>query len=382
MDTLDDLSVLREPPFVDALTKFEELMTQNDRAFLLGAGCSKCAGLPLTQELTDEVLKSPCLDNTAKEILGGVKAQFSGAKDANIEDYLSEIIDLHAIAQRRCDREAKNRSIDLPGSNYDANQLLDATKKIKRAIVAVIERKVSIDTHWQFVKAIHRPIRPGMKLPSRPVDYIVLNYDTLIEDALALEKMPFADGLEGGATGWWNLATFKQDSLAARVFKLHGSINWCEILGDPLPRRVPKELNIPLVEDINTLIWPASIKYRETQRDPYAQLTSLVREILRPKNRAQETLVACGYRFGESHINLEIDGALRESEGRLTVVAFSSQDQPTGQLKKWLDDPMVSEQVLIFAKHGFFHGDTKRTSSVELPWWKFENLTRLMRGER
>lgn len=55
MRTPDDLSMLRQSPFAEALTKFEELMTQNDRAFLIGAGCSKCAGLPLTQELTDEI---------------------------------------------------------------------------------------------------------------------------------------------------------------------------------------------------------------------------------------------------------------------------------------------------------------------------------------
>ena len=47
MASPDDLSPLKAKPFSDAVDKLEELMTQSGRAFLLGAGCSKCAGLPL-----------------------------------------------------------------------------------------------------------------------------------------------------------------------------------------------------------------------------------------------------------------------------------------------------------------------------------------------
>ena len=42
----------------------------------------------------------------------------------------------------------------------------------------------------------------------------------------------------------------------------------------------------------------------------------------------------------------------------------------------------VGEQVLIFAKRGFFHGDQAVTTPTDLPWWKFENLTRLLGGQR
>ena len=31
--------------------------------------------------------------------------------------------------------------------------------------------------------------------------YLVLNYDTIIEDALGLGNIPYADGLSGGASG-------------------------------------------------------------------------------------------------------------------------------------------------------------------------------------
>ena len=87
MSTPDDLSPLKAKPFSDAVDKFEELMTQSGRAFLLGAGCSRCAGLPLTAELTSKALASTELDASTKEILTAIQGHFAGAKDPNIEDY-------------------------------------------------------------------------------------------------------------------------------------------------------------------------------------------------------------------------------------------------------------------------------------------------------
>ena len=63
----DDLSTLGEKPFADAVVKLEELLAQSCRAFLIGAGCSKCAGLPLTAGLTEEALSSDALDGTTKQ---------------------------------------------------------------------------------------------------------------------------------------------------------------------------------------------------------------------------------------------------------------------------------------------------------------------------
>ncbi len=93
-------------------------------------------------------------------------------------------------------------------------------------------------------------------------------------------------------------------------------------------------------------------------------------------------LVICGYRFGDSHINLELDRGLRESDGQLTIVAFTNDDKPEGQVNIWVEDRTVRDQVRLYAKKGFFHGTTAATSPNELPWWKFENVVRLLGGER
>jgi hypothetical protein len=382
MTTLDDLSALREKPFSEAVAKFEELLVQSGRAFLIGAGCSKCAGLPLISELTDLVLDSNELDDASKAVLTAVKELFAGAGHDHIEDYLSELIDLLAIAERRVERGATQADITLEKTGYTAAQLRATADQVKRAIARAIEKPVSVGVHRAFVAAVHRPLRVGKATPGQIVEYLILNYDTAMEDALALERVPFSDGIDGGVTGWWNPQTFDRDGLAARVLKLHGSINWCELPSDPLPRRIASSLQVTDENDRRIVIWPASTKYRETQLDPFAQLADRARRVMRPNRGSQRVLVICGYSFGDAHINSEVDRALRESAGDLTIVAFTSESEPTGQLKTWTEDEMIREQVLVFANRGFFHGDSVKKSTTDLLWWKFENIARLLGGER
>ncbi len=379
---LDDLTPLKEPAFATALNELDDILMQSAKAFLLGAGCSKCAGLPLTAELTAKTLANARLDATTKTILTAIEGLFAGANAANIEDYLSELVDLVAIAERRGARGATTNTVQLNGVDYSAKQLKDAVDQIKEAIAEVIDIAVNLEVHWKFIQAVHRPTRPGRTVATRPVDYLVLNYDTLIESALALQKLQYADGMSGGNSAWWDIKTFEADGLAARVLKLHGSIDWNEMSDDPLPRRIAKSLTLPTGNDRRVLIWPASTKYRETQRDPYAQLSSVARCVLRPQSGSQTVLTVCGYSFGDAHINIEIERALRESGGELTVVVFTFDEEPIGELKRLHEDKEITDQVRIYALRGNFHGVTAAKSASDLPWSKFENITRLLGGER
>ena len=384
MPERDDLSVLNDDPFKQALSQFEDLLVQSRPAFLLGAGCSKCVGIPLAGELTSHVLEKGTLGEDSKIILESIENQFCGAGYAQIEDYLSELIDLLAIAERRTVRGATRKTVSIGDREYVAEELRTAVEQIKQAIASAIESgKISIETHRNFVAAVHRPVRVGKQLQAGDsVDYLILNYDTIIEDALALEKISYSDGIEGGVTGWWNPQTFDREGLEARVFKLHGSINWYEEPGDPLPRRVSPNLQLRGDNHHKILIWPASTKYRETQLEPFAQLTERARGAMRPELGRQRALVICGYSFRDEHINKELERALQESKDKLTVVAFTHEDELTGVLQAWNDNETLREQVLIFGNRGFFHGETKESSDKDLPWWKFENITRILKGER
>lgn len=382
---IDDLSFLKQAKFVDSIKKLEELMSQNKRSFLLGAGCSLCAGLPLTSKLTNEVTSDNKLQGSTKDLLKIIEAKFSGSVTATIEDYMSELVDLLSIAERREDNGSTNKKVDIDGKAYEANQLREALKDIKSSIARCIDsRKLNITVHREFVRAVHQILRSGKGNGANLVDYFILNYDTLIEDVLALERLSYSDGFSGGATAWWDDSVFKQDGIQARVLKIHGSIDWIQLDGDPLPRRIRLSgQNFSGIDPKDkVLIWPAATKYQESQKDPYAQILAVMRNALRPAVHAETVLAICGYRFGDSHINIEIDRALRESEGRLTVLIFTENDSPIGQLKLWFDDVAVREQVRIYAKRGFYHGETSVTSETDLPWWKFEVLARILGGER
>lgn len=367
--------------FGEAIRRFEDLLSQSQKAFLIGAGCSKCAKLPLTTELTQKALESSRLSGTSKSILSEIQRLFEGSKPpAHIEDLLSELIDLLAIANRRTFRKASNQTVSLGGTDYTELELSAAAEEIKHAIADVIDQKVAISTHQRFVEALHRPLRPGKRSPNQLIDYLVLNYDTVVEDALALARIPFSDGMDGGVSGWWNPATYDRDGLGARVFKLHGSINWHALADSSLPQRVSSTVDISTPDSRKILIWPASTKYRETQLDPYAQLAERARKVLMPHSGTQTVLVICGYSFGDSHINIEIERGLKNSSGNLTVIAFTNEDRPSGKLEEWHADKSISEQVLIYANKGFFHGKEVRDSDKPLPWWKFEYLTRILEG--
>jgi len=380
--SLPDLSPFLEPEVSRFLRELEGMLSECRVAMLIGAGCSKCAGLPLMDELTSIVQKS--LAAHSRDVLAAVITGFNGAPRCTIEDYMSEIVDHVAIAERRKLRDPSSSGVTIDGKVFTSDTLGSALDDVKReiakAIVSPLDNR-TIAVHRAFIRTLQGTFRAGRSSTFKhPIDYYTLNYDTLIEDALSLERIPTVDGFQGGATGWWDVDQYRDASAEARVYKLHGSIDWCLCDDDVLPRRIRDGVAVPSRRD-HLLIWPAATKYRETQRDPYAQLVSMMRKSLRPEDM-EIVLCICGYAFADEHINFELDRALRESNGRLTFVVFTSDNEPRGQLQRWNDDPQLTERVRIHANRGFFHSGTRYKSSVDLPWWRFEVLTHLLSGHR
>jgi len=184
-----DLSVFSSPAELkDVVQDMRDLLSQRRLAFLLGAGCSKIAGLPLMPELTETVLGDDEIGEETKKLLNKVQELFSGAASATIEDYMSEILDLLSIAERRTRRGATQSKVSVGDQERDAAELQTTLDEIKGAVSSAIgDKEVNIATHQQFVRAIHGSLQAGKA--GRSVDYFILNYDTLIEDALGLERV-------------------------------------------------------------------------------------------------------------------------------------------------------------------------------------------------
>jgi len=164
-------------------------------------------------QLTEDVCNYTDLDPATKEILNSLKQQFGDSAIATIETYMSELVDMLSIAERRFDCNAANCAIGLNGVNYPAEYLRNALFDIKGAIANCMENKnISLSWHQQFVQTIHNTLQSGKLIGPSAVDYFTLNYDTLLEDALALERVPYSDGFLGGTTGWWDDSCFDEKS--------------------------------------------------------------------------------------------------------------------------------------------------------------------------
>lgn len=156
-----DTTVFEQKEFREAINKFEELLSHS-KSVLLGAGASFCAGLPLTNQLTERALGSEKLSADSKQILTAIQTSFVGANPAShIEDYLSELIDWLAITARRANRNVPASQVAIGGSAYSNEQLIQAINEIKLAIFDVINVAIDSATHERFVQALHRPMRPG-----------------------------------------------------------------------------------------------------------------------------------------------------------------------------------------------------------------------------
>ena len=374
--------------FKEAQQRFGEMFRNvPSKAFLLGAGCSHYANIPLTDELTTIILggkndDAKRVNGQSRKILDAVKSKYANSETSGIEDYLSEIIDYLAIVERR-GNHGVNTNSDIP---YPINDLRAVVAQIKSAIANIIirrEREIKImdetSAHRRFVRIAHGLTAGRIR---GTTDYLCLNYDTLLEKSLALEGIPYTDGMRGGELGWWDKDTFEpSEKLSARVFKLHGSVNWRSLDGETFPRRI--EAVVPDKDGDEFMIWPASTKYRETQRDPYAQLAIMGWESVKAKSiPTGKLLIVCGYRFADDHINGAMEQAVHESKGHLTVVAFVG-EEATDKMMGWINNNnILGDNTLVYSPKGFFHGNRQETDIGKglLPWWKFENFHRMVTG--
>ena len=377
--------------------KIPELLGQSKVSFLIGAGCSACAGLPFMNELTMKIyeLLDPTKtkdknEKTAYKLLKEIKACFSGLKNVSIEDYLSEIQDIDAILQRQ-----KAKGVDKPvyppnNGKYEVTHTQLLLKKVKETISELLGGPITtIKYHRNFCKSIHNDLIKGRKRTKHVVNYFVLNYDTLFEDALALEGISFNDGFVGGATAWWDPLRFGGEELSlggrrileARVYKLHGSIDWirpehCEF---PIRMRstLPKDEIIGEGEPV--VIYPSSVKYKATQYDPYAQMMSSFRKYL--TTTENHVLAIMGYGFNDEHINIEIRDAIRNSSGALSVVIFMGSKELPKALNSWITDVNICSQLLVLGKNGIWKdGEQILAVDEDIDWYRFEFISDLISG--
>lgn len=383
-----------DPGDKETLSQLDSLLAANNQAWLFGAGISQDANIPLMGALTDRVFARAKADCEAAEY--GVLAQVRGSLSANshIEHVLSQLGDYRAIADRSKEGKAAFGKVKLSTKQIDNlhQQILSwiaetirwgyssGDKKTPEKIGKHEEPIVIIDHHVSFVNALLKRSQAGVAERRAAVKLFTTNYDTLIEDSLALSGISYWDGFSGGAVAYRN-HRYGDDlpgtSYRAMVVKLHGSIDW-HLTSDNRVLRV-RDGDLYPEHYSRVLIYPQSTKYLATQRDPFAAQFDLFRRAL--GTREENVLATCGYSFGDEHINQEIELAMQRPENKTTLLAFTSDSNEL--LENWRNSSW-GKRVYVISKKGICVGpegiSAEPEEGVERDWWRFDGVTKLLSG--
>lgn len=357
--------------------------------WFFGAGISCQSNIPLMVPLTKKI-KEDIIKTENKEIFLEIEKNLPDG--SHIEHYLSHIGDLLALIDR-----SKKDSIKIDDYEYTANTLDKLYKSTVSNIEQIMRYGLKDNKVGDFINPIielkyHRDFLKKLfysrsNLENRTcINFFTINYDTLLEDALVLEKKDVVDGFTGSAMGFWNPAEFIEKGKGFdkyQLFKLHGSIDWYKDvdLGLIRCRYGTKYLS----NQSSILIYPQSTKYIETQKDPFSVLFNGFREYIQVCN--DNIFVSCGYGFGDDHINSEIEMALQLPKNKTNALLFVEEKYDKKSktyslpalLKNWLDNHIFKNRIFVISNKGLYNGsqnlirESERTDDYK--WWTFQGLT-------
>lgn len=261
--------------------------------FIVGAGC------PLSIQVPDGDKTKPLIPE-----ISGLTKQVKGYLDGDEE--------LKTVAQMAWDRVIA-RGIPTP----TVEDLLSHIRTLKSLCGTDTIDGFSEDLLVKLDRAICEQIREiaNQTLPTsdtpyhvlaswiqaiprdKPVEIFTTNYDLLLEQALEEQRVPYFDGFVGSDSAFLDLESMAEDDLPARwarLWKIHGSINWWMTAKKRIRRSRDKAKGEQL------LIYPSHLKYDQSRQMPFYAMLDRLRVFLRSD---QCVLLACGYSFGDEHIN-------------------------------------------------------------------------------
>lgn len=193
--------------------------------------------------------------------------------------------------------------------------LVQLDKEICRVISTHVGESIPVD---QYGKTSYHRFATWIKAISRlhPIEIFTTNYDQLLEQALEENRVSYFDGFIGSRHAFFDLASIEHDTLPprwARLWKLHGSMNWWRTAkGGHIERR-----HAPLSADEQQMIYPSHLKYDQSRRLPYLAMLDRLKHFLAP-GRGPVVLITCGFSFADQHLNELILQCLRANPAAVT----------------------------------------------------------------
>jgi len=323
--------------------------------FFLAAGCPlsvQVAGKPLSPDMAglskiiaDEHAREPA-DSPFNRLLvelGKVKKSVS-----NIEDVLTFI---------RSMKEVAGGGASVRG--FSEAELTTLEKEICTTITREVNKELPEDDNSyrrlaKWVSAIDR---------KAPVEIFTTNYDLLIEQALEEQFVPFFDGFSGSRYPFFDIHSAQGNDLPpywARLWKLHGSVNWKEE-GNGV-YRVSKDGGAGSPQ----LIYPSKLKYDQSRKMPFLAMSDRLTDFLL-KDHA--VLIICGYSFNDEHINDTIINALKVNQSANVIALMygtkldkSGKERAPEALKRAKERPNLN----------VWHDDVAVIGAQEYEWSEYD----------
>ncbi len=211
----------------------------------------------------------------------------AGAAPPNVEDYLTHVRLLAEVA-----RQSSSTLSDLDHPTLVALDHKICKVIAKLATVDLLGTKTPYHHLAAWVRGTTRVI---------PVELFTTNYDLLLEQSLEELRVPYFDGFSGSREAFFDPHAIEAEQEAfpprwARLWKLHGSINWWARSATS-----PSEVVRSMKEaGESLLVHPSHLKYDESRQMPYLAMMDRLKAFLR---RPAAVLVTCGYSFRDRHIN-------------------------------------------------------------------------------
>lgn len=350
----------------------ETLAPRGRTAVLLGAGASRDAGLPLTEELAQRlvrdfddglVLTQPSGGLRPEQLLralhmvyGAMVARATERGDSplaavNVEHLVSAVrllrdrasheaaafvtwrpsveeVDSHTLTVRDDDL-SKHISFDL-NRGFDVRGLSERVTQIVRDTVAPGNGNTFRELETHLVRRIARVLaepkdvsylRPLIELARSQeggLDVATLNYDTTVELAARSFDVQIDTGVERWRPG--RALIFGRRERSINLMKLHGSVDWSRSRSSSSTPGYPFQRYLwEWGVDPRSNQSPAIIvgdREKLTAEGPTLALMRSFEDSLRRANR----LVVVGYSFGDDHINTVIGNWLGGDRARSIVI--------------------------------------------------------------
>jgi len=336
--------------------------------FLFGAGSSLAmkngtsltvpAIGKMTSEIVEEIGK---VDTKYKTALKDIKEEL-GERNFNIETILSNL-------------EQKVSFIGKSVLNsLNKNEFADLIKRIKKEV----REKVSVHNMTlcdialkkEFKQIVTKDIVSelvqtdfanwiGQAERRYPIEVFTTNYDFLFELGLEYKEIPYYDGFCGSLRAFFNPESVEDFSFLSnqtKLWKIHGSLGW------HYDKDTEKILRVN-PDDDDILIYPSTLKYKESKKQPYESLMDRLSNFLKQDDAI---LITCGYSWGDEHINSRIISALKTNTTShvigLIFDKYDKIDEKSNVSKIGLDNPKVSIYASSSAVIGCNYGDWKLKS--------------------